>query len=408
MQAVEPMPPKGCGAETAVSLQGVRVLVLLTGSDLLGHERANIEVFRQLRELGLEPLFIIEEQYGREKIAPALEAHGFGWVAAPFGYHWGRYMLGRYFYYGFINLWRVLATSWHLWRVARRFRPHCVYSGNWTALTYALPFLLWSDLPLIYRAGDAVPDRTAFHRWVNRLIFRRGTQLVCNGEFLRSRLAEALPWLKAKVIRNYPPARADRQATMLPEVPEGTVVVGYAGQIGEHKGVRILIEAIGRLLDEGANVMLWLAGDSRWEPSFVEQLRERVQLAGWQDRIRFLGFIENVPEMLALCHVHVCPSIWQDPSPNVIFEAKQAGKPSVVFPMGGLSELVEHEVDGFVCRDVTVEALIEGIRFFLQNSERAKAAGAAARHSLVEKFGLPDFRKQWAEVFTGTVPATQH
>ena len=100
--------------------------------------------------------------------------------------------------------------------------------------------------------------------------------------------------------------------------------------------------------------------------------------------------------------IHVCPSLEIEPLSNVVLEAKLCGKPSVVFPTGGLPELIEHRVDGYICQDQTVEALIEGIEYFVTDTNSRLAAGAAARRSLEEKFGEERFRRQWTEVFLTT------
>ena len=87
---------------------------------------------------------------------------------------------------------------------------------------------------------------------------------------------------------------------------------------------------------------------------------------------------------------------------NVVLEAKLCGKPSVVFPTGGLPELIEHGVDGYICRDCTVEALGDGIDYFVKNPDARYASGKAARRSLEEKFGQQRFRHEWSEAFLTT------
>jgi glycosyltransferase involved in cell wall biosynthesis len=128
-------------------------------------------------------------------------------------------------------------------------------------------------------------------------------------------------------------------------------------------------------------------------------LGKRVEVMGNQQRILFLGHVDDVNTTYSQADIHVCPSVTTEALPHVVLEAKQCGKPSVVFPTGGIPELIEHEVDGYVCRAKTAEALAEGIRFFLNDPEKLRLAGEAARRSLEEKFGEQRFRRAWAEVF---------
>jgi glycosyltransferase involved in cell wall biosynthesis len=174
------------------------------------------------------------------------------------------------------------------------------------------------------------------------------------------------------------------------------------GQISVEKGVPILVEAVQRLLGRGRDLVLLLAGDYSWRNPMAEAMMARIKAAGLEERIQFLGYQENVPALLRGAALHVCPSIWGEPLSNVVMEAKAAGVPSVVFPDGGLPEIVEHLVDGYVCSDKTVEALMEGIEWFLDHPAERRRAGEAARRSYEEKFGPERFQREWVEVFRGT------
>jgi glycosyltransferase involved in cell wall biosynthesis len=389
---------------TSQQLDGVRVLVLFGGSHLYGQERANLEVFRSLAPLGLKARFLTSNRSGRDFIEPELDRLGFEWTRARFGYQWTRHMLGKHFGYFLLNLWGIVATSWKVWREIQRWRPTHIYCPNWLYFSYAWPALALSRLPLVYRAGDELPLHTGIHRWLTRQLVRRINALVCISHFIASRcvVSEADP-RKSVVIHNYPPHRAAAPPQPLPAAPAGAMVIAYVGQITEHKGVGVLVEAVTQMLRAGDNLVLWIAGQSTWGVGLEETLRAQVAAAGLGDRIQFFGYVENVPSLLAASHLHVCPSIWPEPLTNVVLEAKQAGVPSVVFPVGGIPELVEHQVDGYVCADVTTESLVQGLRYFLDQPERRVEAGRRARASLDEKFGHDRFVRQWAGVFLGTL-----
>lgn len=117
-------------------------------------------------------------------------------------------------------------------------------------------------------------------------------------------------------------------------------------------------------------------------------------------RVRFLGWREDVPELLAAAAIHCCPSLpeLREGFGLVNIEAKQAGIPSVVFSTGALPELIAHRVDGWVCYEVSAEALAEGIEYFLSDSSRLAELGQAAFRS-VERFGWERFAGEWQEVF---------
>lgn len=127
--------------------------------------------------------------------------------------------------------------------------------------------------------------------------------------------------------------------------PQHSVRIGFVGQIAEHKGLHVLIAAFQALQTRSRPLELHLYGGLTANPAYVDRLR---RMAGQDARIIFHGRVENsqVPETLAGFDVAVVPSVWYENSPLAILEAQAAGTPVVTSAMGGMAELVRHEVDG--------------------------------------------------------------
>jgi glycosyltransferase involved in cell wall biosynthesis len=133
---------------------------------------------------------------------------------------------------------------------------------------------------------------------------------------------------------------------------------------------------------------------------FHAALRERAARPDVADRIAFLGWRDDAPELMAGAGVHCCPSRAPEGFGLVVLEAKSAGLPSVVMPSGALPSLVEHRTTGWICETVSAAALAEGLAYFLIDPERQAAAGDAARASL-ERFGRDRFAREWMTLLAG-------
>lgn len=120
--------------------------------------------------------------------------------------------------------------------------------------------------------------------------------------------------------------------------------IGFVGQIAPHKGVHLLIEAF-RQLRTAEDATLHIYGDLEQDPRYTERLR---RLAGSDPRIQLHGRVENARIATALgeLDITVAPSQWYENSPLTIMEAHAAGTPVVTAALGGMAELVTHEVDG--------------------------------------------------------------
>jgi glycosyltransferase involved in cell wall biosynthesis len=138
---------------------------------------------------------------------------------------------------------------------------------------------------------------------------------------------------------------ATRLVTTPPATTNETLRLAYIGQVAEHKGVHVLIEALKRLPPGGRPVTLSIHGGLSSFPAYVRQLKAQI---GADTRIQLAGpFVNNqAPEVLSGADVVVAPSIWYENSPMSILEAHAAGRPVLTSRLGGMAELVRDEQDG--------------------------------------------------------------
>lgn len=382
-----------------------RILALFGSAVLFGAERGNIEALAALKNEGCEVLCLIRTESWTTNIGQALDARGLRTQKVPYIEH---RMPGRLQYVLFRNPFTFLVANWTFLRIVREFKPTHIHAyGQLFVLNFLLGLMLVRT-PMIFRAGD----EPTLHNWLWRASWRfvvwRTSRFVANAQFVARSLQDSgVPNENITVIYNAPPGRPSVVPALLDAgLPVRARVFGFIGQIAEHKGPHLLIEAFRQLASEHPDAYLVLAGRiSDWAgDAWARELRDRTKaetLIGW--RVVFLGEIENVPGLLARCEALIVPSLFADPSPNVVIEAKQAGKAAIVFPRGGLPELIEHGVDGLICREPTVSALVEAMQLYLTDMARAQSNGAMACASL-SRLGIHQFAQKWREVYGMNAP----
>ncbi len=130
-----------------------------------------------------------------------------------------------------------------------------------------------------------------------------------------------------------------------PHAPtDGTLRLGYLGQIAPHKGVHLLIDAF-RSLKNAGHAELHIHGGLQAFPAYVQRLRRQI---GDDARIHLHGAFAHpqAPAILSRLDATVVPSTWYENSPLAIMEAHAAGTPVVTSALGGMAELVRDGVDG--------------------------------------------------------------
>jgi glycosyltransferase involved in cell wall biosynthesis len=257
---------------------------------------------------------------------------------------------------------------------------------------------------IVLRLGNPPADghfyRHIWRWWVNSVV----DVFVCNSMYTKNLvLHHGVPREKVRYIYNTAPSRTVA-------VPDGIVrdyrKIIYVGQIIPEKGVDLLIEAFAMVIARGYDASLDIVGDmDSWEPpayvGFRDRIRARTGQSDLLGRVQFLGSREDVPVLLAAAGVHCCPSRpeQREGFGIVNIEAKQAGAPSIVSNTGALPELITHLEDGWICTELTPASIAEGLQYFLDDLERIKRAGKAARNS-AKRFNREKFSEAWEEIFS--------
>lgn len=397
--------PSPASVGTASDTARIRIVALFGARVLFGQERANVETLVALQERGCAVLCVIRPESWPEllRLRIFLEERGLAWTTAPYvdypikGWRWHALSTGPG---------KFVGANRQLTRILARFEATHIHAFNpWYVFNFMLA-LRRSDLPLIYRCGDAPVTHNLLYRWIWTFIRRRTRHFVADSDFIRGLLIEA-GVVSERVSTLYcpPPRRTPNPdaaaALALPVLTEGRPTFVYVGQIIESKGVGLLVEAFAQVLARHPSARLRIAGPIS-ESSFdlwARQLRERVaQDQALGASVRFLGFVEDIPGLLARCDVHVAPSLCRESYGLVVVEAKTAGIPSIIFPSGGMTELVRDGIDGRITTDKSVAALADAMMAYGDHPDRAGAQGRHAAES-IQRLRLDDFGDRWFAVY---------
>ncbi|MBR2184975.1 MAG: glycosyltransferase [Prevotella sp.] len=114
---------------------------------------------------------------------------------------------------------------------------------------------------------------------------------------------------------------------------------------------------------------------------------------------RDIPYIENMEDMVMLYNsvdVFVLPSLSEN-LPNTIMEAMACGTPCVGFKVGGIPEMIDHRVNGYVARYKDAADLADGIGYVMENR---KMLGEAAREKVLATYSEEAVVKRYLEVYS--------
>jgi len=141
--------------------------------------------------------------------------------------------------------------------------------------------------------------------------------------------------------------------------PDG-LVVGTVGWLLPIKGPVYLLKAMERIWKDLPEVRLVFVGKGALE----KQLRAETFQAGVSQKVSFLGWRGDVPEIMQILDVFVLPSL-NEGMGRVLVEAMAAGKPIVASSVGGILDLVKDGKNGLLVEPGDVDGLYFAIKRLL-------------------------------------------
>jgi glycosyltransferase involved in cell wall biosynthesis len=206
--------------------------------------------------------------------------------------------------------------------------------------------------------------------------------------------------------------------------PDDLVLINV-GNLNPQKGHEYFLESVGLLRSEGRPVKAMIVGASHdthaeYEQDLYRRCR-RIGLVVGRDVV-FTGPLDDVRLALAAADIFVLSSVpLSEGIPTAVEEAMMFGLPVVATNVGGISELIEDGVSGYIVPPLDVQALTRAIvratepdvRTELGRNARVRAAllcsteQCARTHirayetALTHRAGRPTRRRRWAAGWLG-------
>lgn len=199
---------------------------------------------------------------------------------------------------------------------------------------------------------------------------------------------------RVEIVGNFVPCRGRAQ----PGEPTKTPVIAAAGELIPLKAYDILLLALGEICKQGLSFRLLLAGDGLER----ESLMHLTEALGLNKQVKFLGEIDNVPEMLRNSHLLVHPSRSEGLS-NTILEAMGEGLPVVASKIGGNPEIIEDGKTGIL---VPVDAHVEfaiAIKKLLISPKLRADIGKNSLKMVSSRYSFDSVLAQYEDIYSSVV-----
>ncbi len=289
----------------------------------------------------------------------------------------------------------LLAVSATLQFVAQCFlkRPQLVYVhiGSNASLYRESAFVVLARLfrrPVIshFHAGDVdlyMARQPRVGKWFIRSAIALSSRIIAVSNESARQLAELNKGLRISVIPN----AIDTSTFLADRRPEktvdGPVKLLFVGAVGKLKGEKDLVQALALIKQTGVDVSVSFLGDR------AEGLAEYCRKLGVTDSIGHLG---PVPMYKRLdfyrdADMFVLPT-YAEAMPIAVIEAMAAGLPVITTAVGGIPEIIDDGVEGFLIECGDVNELAEKIVLLSRDEQKRLEMGSNGRSRILRQMNF--------------------
>ncbi len=227
-------------------------------------------------------------------------------------------------------------------------------------------------------------------RWLYRSLL--DYVIVTGGELTRRGLVERDGLAASKVsafpigidVAHFRPGTPERDLREELGLPAAEVLVGLISYLRSYKGHEYYIDAAARVAARRKGVTFVISGRGPEEG----RLRARIAEQGVEQRVRMLGYREDLLNVFHSLDLFVIPSVEGDTIPQVLMQALAVGLPVVSTTVGSIPDVVRNGETGYVVPPRDAAALADRIRDLVDNPALRSRMGEAGRALVDRSYSL--------------------
>jgi len=305
--------------------------------------------------------------------------------------------------------WNLADSAWLVPSLIRLIKQHhvdLVYCNNMMVKPLGAPAAQLADVPCVLHVRNLHEKRFAIALYCDTVARLPAVQLV-----IANSSASAVPYRRAVphkvvVVHN----GVDLSEYSADAVPRGTLraqlgaapdelLVVFTGNLIPRKGVDVLLRAFAQVLRDVPRARLALAGrvPIGSPVDYRARYQELADTLGISARVHFLGFVADVPPLVADADALVLPSL-QEPFGRSIIEAMALGAPVVASRVGGIPEIIEDGQDGLLAAPGDVDELAGALRQVLSDPALRDTLRRRALQKVRERFDVAVLTRDMQEL----------
>ncbi|MBD3389250.1 MAG: glycosyltransferase [Candidatus Altiarchaeales archaeon] len=246
-------------------------------------------------------------------------------------------------------------------------------------------------------AGDVFPLKSRVLKRVSSFVLSHAASVTVNSRATDDEVRVLCGHVGSELIpmgvdvEKFKPGSGRRDKTVL-----------YVGRLAEKKGVEYLVKAFPAVKEAHPDAKLVIVG----EGDELENLKNLAESIGFKKSMSFEGSVnhDRLRDYYQRGSVLVLPAVYDSEGDTeglgvVLLEALASAMPVVASNIGGITDIVEHEVNGLLVEPGDVKGLGEAVNRLLDDEGLRERLASRGREMVVERFGWENIAKEFKRAY---------
>ncbi len=281
-------------------------------------------------------------------------------------------------------------------RIIRRFKPDVVHVNS---LVKTWPVLLarLCGKPTIWHVREYLGKKRGYARLIH--LTSKKVVLVSQEQGI---LFQGMP--NAVVVPNGIAVGMYENLSPAPDIRRNgaKIFVVYVGTIEPRKGLFVLAQTAA-LLKDRPWIHFLVAGDApKKHEAYKLKVYDYIRTQDLQKRIHFLGYRNDIPSILAAADILLHPAFFEV-FPRVVLEAMATRLPIIATRVGGIPEMIENGVSGYLVDAGDFRAMARYVRELDEHGTLRKNLGSNGYERARKKFSLASHVEKIVEIYESMI-----
>jgi len=296
-----------------------------------------------------------------------------------------------------------LKAIYKLTRFFLRTRPLIVHTHGAEANFHGILAAWIARVPVRIAEEIGIPTHSSLAKLVFATIYKSANRVIGISDAVVNWLSSSGEVNIGKAVRLYNPVILPHQKKSVFPKHNNIFRIGFVGRLEPVKNPMVLLDVVNHLNKANFPVELWIVG----EGSLRSALERQVDKYMLKEQVILFGYKVDPYQFIQDCDIYIQPSISEGFGLAVV-EAMGCGIPVIATAVGGIPEIIQHEVTGWIVPESDLFSIMNAVNCAISNGpEKLISMGISARKAVECRFSPENYIAQLEEIYQGVLNRRQ-